>query len=439
VLKEQTLNKGGIKMKYQQKSSHKHEQGGVLVLVAVCMTLFFTFLAMAFDFGLIVFHQSHLKSVSDATALAAARELIDEDALQGSSSADQTDDIIEARDYTELYASLNIDGFSVDRNEGNAANGGVVAGYIEDPLDMNCELQTEDISLYNSIAVTTSYTEDINGPLQLFFGNYTGLSEVAVEAKSVATIEDRVVGFTLEEGEVLPMLPFAAYEDSWTTYFDGVSDFDQYSVNPDTGAVTSGSDGIPEFLFAPFYPNQGIPGHDGNGRTLFITNSISVSAINSQITDGMVKADLECSNIGEMVLTQDAFGDFGLWVPGDQYLSSSWHTTLNNIKGEKRILPLFRSISSGMTKPIALRDADDRLFDMFYGPGIPNPIETCASIQEWYEISGFKAVTVCESFYPDKQKLRRVYMQPVQITETSAVIDSEMKHSKTVYTLSLTR
>lgn len=424
-------------MKIQVKKGNAKERGGVLVLVAVCLTLFLICLALAVDFGLIVYHRGQLNSVSDAAVLAAARELIDEDALTGLSN--QVDDITAARDYTEMYASLNRNGFALDRNDDNKVSGGVKVGYIQDPLDMDSPLITNGFQVANSIEVTASQSNQINGPLKLLLGAFTGTNEVEVAARSTATIENRIAGFQLREGETLPMLPMVAYEDSWNNAFDGVSDFDQYNVDPSTGEVTPGSDGIPEFLYAPFYPKQGIPGHDGNGRTSFITDTVSAEYIANQIKNGMTKSDLESNNADGMKLTKNAFGKFAKWVPGQQWMDISWHNALNNIKGQKRIIPLFKSLSESQFRPLVFKGTDEQLFQIFNGVGLPELPEQCSSANEWYEIVGFQGVTVCESFWPDEQKLRRVYLQPAQMIINSAVIDSEMKSSKTVFTLSLTR
>ncbi|MGC9326093.1 MAG: pilus assembly protein TadG-related protein [Candidatus Hinthialibacter sp.] len=389
------------------KTSRENEHGAVLVLVAVCLTLFMLFLALTVDFGLMIQKKGQLQNVADAAALAAAQELVDEDLL--TSQGNQDDDIISARNYAELYAASNIADFDVDRNSENIESGGVLVGYIDDPMNMSSPLRTTDVSNYNSVKVTASMTNEINGPLQLFFGGVTGLNNIEMNASSVATIENRILGFKLNEGETLAMLPFAIYEDSWNDAFDGVSDFDQYSINADSGMVSSGSDGVPEFVFAPWFPNQGIPGYDGNGRTLFLTDSPTIDALKNQIYNGVTQSDLESSNVNGLMLQDDGSGQMNKWIPGEQWMHSSWNTALNNIKGKTRIVALFNDIADGFGS------------------------------QESYKISGFQAVKVCEAIWPNKQKQRRVYLQPAQMISSHAVVHSMAPQSSTIYALAISR
>ncbi len=415
------------------------ERGSVLVLFAATFVLLGLALAMVLDISYLVMDEGKLQNIADSAALAAAQELIDEDLLVNPNQYEQADDILSARDYAEFYAHQNIPDFQLDRNEDNNFNGGIVAGYIDDPNNLTCEMQTTGIETYNSVKVRASRTSQLNGALKLLANTFTGVNEVEVHAESVATVEDRISGFRLQDGETAPILPFAMYEESWNEAFDGISDFDDYSYDPDTGTVTSGSDGVPEFCFAPWFPRDGIPGQEGNGRAMFIAATISTSYIKDQILNGMTKADLESPNIGAFLLTDDGLGNYGKWVPGEKYMSSAWHSALNSIIGEIRIIALFDSLSEGSGNPVAWTEYNDRLFDMFHGPGLPDLPETCTSIQEWYNLTGFQAVTVCESCWPSREDVRRVYMQPVQTIVRSAVIDSNMPHSKTVYGLAITR
>ncbi len=419
---------------------HKEgERGTILVLFAVIFVLLGISLAMVVDISYIVADEGRLQNIADSAALAAAQELIDQDLLQNPNQYQQADDIVSARDYAEFYASQNIAGFQLDRNENNDLNGGIVAGYIANPNSLSSEFQTTGVETYNSVKVRASRSSQLNGTLKLLVSALTGLTEVEVHAETVATVEDRICGFRLNDGETAPILPFAVHEDSWNKAFDGVSDFDDYYYDPDTKSVTNGPDGVPEFCLAPWFPRDGIPGKVGNGRTMFITDNINTAYIENQIHNGMTKADLESSNIGEFILNDDGLGNYGKWVPGEQYMSVGWHSALNSIIGETRVIALFDTLSEGSGSPVAFDDYNDSLFDMFHGPGLPEMPETCTSIKEWFKITGFQAVTVCESCWPSKESVRRVYLQPVQTIVRCAVIDTNMPHSKTVYGLAITR
>ncbi|RJP33489.1 MAG: hypothetical protein C4527_04355 [Candidatus Omnitrophota bacterium] len=418
------------------------ENGSVLPLVAVSMTFMFIMLAMVVDIGWIVNAESELQHAADAAALAAAAKLIDEDALRGIS--DLSDDFLVARDYAESYVAFNKSArkvLAVDRNEENDVTGGVVIGYIDDPFDLNSPFVTEGISAYNSVQVKTQLTQELNGPLALLIGAIVGVDSVDVKAKATATIEDRIAGFALNEGERLPMLPFTAYDETWYGQIDGINDRDEYTV--ENGVVTSGADGIPEIRLYMWKNNlesihiPQIPGQAGNVRTLFVTPSLGVSYNKNQIYNGMSVTDLDA--VDGLVLTDDGSGNSTKWLPGEHWMSSEWHTALRNIVGETRILPLFQTLHVGSAPPIALMDEWNELFGECPGSLLFGMPETCCAITQYYEVDEFKAVTVVYSYWSSTTTKCYFTVQPTQITSNQAIVDPNMPGSGTVYALSLTR
>ncbi len=402
-------------MRTKTKDSNQLKKGSVLVLFAVSFTLLMLSAAIVLDMGLIYSEKGRLQNMADASALASAPELLDEDILTGVQNKNQDDDVMLARDFAETYASYNVTDFSVDRNDVNASDGGVVVGHIENPGNLNDPLVTSGVDSYNSVQVTVERSSELNGFLQLLMGLFTGKNEVGVKARATATVEDRISGFQAPPGGTLPIVPFAVYEDSWKESFDGVSDFDHYNYDPNTGTVTNGSDGIPEFTLAPWFPKQGIPNADGNGRTLFITDNITAAEIEQQILNGMDKADLENPIIDDFILSDDGFGNLTKWVPGDAWMTSAHHSAMNSIQGQKRIIAMFKQISDS------------------------GPASVPYSEEEWYELTGFQSVVVCESFWPEKEKFRRMVLQPTQMNVEGAVTNPSAPHSNSVYAFSLTR
>ena len=61
------------------KNHREKQKGNVLVMVAVCLTLFFCFLALSVDIGWIMLTKSELQAAADSAALAGAAQLTDED------------------------------------------------------------------------------------------------------------------------------------------------------------------------------------------------------------------------------------------------------------------------------------------------------------------------------------------------------------------------
>ncbi|MDP8245593.1 MAG: pilus assembly protein TadG-related protein [Candidatus Hinthialibacter antarcticus] len=406
----------------------RNNNGSVLVLLSISLVMIFTMMAIVLDLGIMVSTHNELQNAADSASLAAASQLVDEDVLTG--SANLTDDIIEARAYAEQFASYNVAAkrtLAVDRNDANDASGGVVVGYIDNPLDINDAIQTSGVTNYNSVQVQADLTNTLNGPLSMLLGAFSGKSQIAMRAQATATLEDRIAGFTLGPNETLPMLPFAAYAGAWEDAL--VSGPDNYRVV--NGQVQSGSDGIPELTLYPYRYNIGVPGTRGNVGTIFISMVVGTSYVNNQIYDGMTAGDL--ATIDELLLVDNGGGGLSQWLPGENWMSSSWHYSLRNIRGEPRIMALYTAISSN--NPTAYADPsqfDEPMSDL------PS-VETCCAIQQYYKATEFKAVTVVDSTWSSNSNYIRFVVQPTQITSDSAVVNPDAPHSELIYTLSLTR
>lgn len=413
------------------KQYSNRQKGSVLVLVAVSITLFFLMLAFALDYGWMILARSELQAAADSAALAGAAKLADEDIVMG--QPDQLDNIVVARDYAEQFAGVNSAAnrfLLLDRNDNNEIGGGVVVGYIDNPLDLNSTFETSSVPLYNSVEVRTSLTQSINGPLGLFLGGITGSHELEMSARAIATVDDRIVGFTPSSSDNLMMLPFAAYEDTWYQAIDGSGDVDNFRVV--NGVVSSGADGIPEITLYPYRDSMVISGIKGNVGTLFVCglSGVSTTAVDNQIRNGISLADVV--GAGGFKLTENRSGEYTRWTPGESWMSSTWHYSLRNIRGQSRILPLFRGAVNSRTAPTAFNDSS---FPMRIGE-MP---EVCCGIYQHYELVEFKAVTVVDSQWPSSDYNKRWTVQPSQVMTDAALVDSSMPHSGLVYSLSLTR
>jgi len=378
-------------------------------------------LAMTVDIGWLVLVEGQLQNAADSSSKASAAQLIDEGILSGNPS--QVDDIVEARDFAETFAAHNTAArvsLLLDRNDLNETDGGIVVGYIQDPLDLNDPLQTDSVSEYNSVQVTASLSQEINGPLAMFLGAFSGMDNIDVSAQATATVDDRIIGFEIIDDENLQMLPFAIYEDAWEEAFDGAQhdpgstcphepDVDNYSYNESTGLVVTGSDGIPEISV---YPNSTTvctqPGAPGNFGTVDIgPDNNSTSALIDQILYGVTQADLDI--IGGMTLADDdEDGIYSKWLNGNTGVSTSIRSSLISIEGKPRLLPLYRTL---------------------VGTG-----DTAT-----YEIVRFVGVRVVDVQLTGALTDRHLVVQPCLITSSQAVIDPDAPKSHYVYAIAITR
>lgn len=401
------------------KIENPNEKGMILVLLAVSLTVFFMFLAMSLDFGLIFLAKGELQAAADSAALAGAAQLADEDYLNGTPNPDN--DFVAARDFSEDFASYNTvikDNLLLERNEENLENGGIVIGYLDNPMDLQSSFETENQTHYNTVQVVTRRTAAINGPVQMLLGAFTGLREVSVETRASATLDDRVIGFDAADGETLEMLPFTMYKSAWECIYNPVytpvSGLCPGQVGEDQYAYSNGQvmknhkDNIPE---VKLYPNkEGIceyPGTPGNFGTVDIGfNNNSADDLYRQIVHGVNHAELQA--LDGLVMEQGADGKFRKWLNGDTGVSNTVKEALAAIIGQPRLLPLYDTIQ--------------------------NPGENCM-----YEIVGFVGVRVMDVKMTGALADRHVVVQPCFVTDSRAVIHPDAPHSNFVFSLSLTK
>lgn len=395
------------------------QTGSVLPLIAVSITLMFVSLALALDMGLIAVSKSQLQNAADSAALAGVVELVDQDLLTG--SPNQADDIAAARQLAQTFSTYNtVAGrpIQMDSNESNHPEGGIVAGFIDNPLSLASPMASQGIDYANSLMVETRLSVELNGPLELLLGAFTGVDQVEIAARATASVDDRIVGFDIREDETLLVLPFSVYVEAWDAIYDPDYDHDSRPCPPEpftdnysyvNDGVLKGPDGIPEIKL---YPEKvdvcGLPWAPGNFGTINIGySSNSTADLARQILYGPTYDEL--AYIGGLLLI-DTNGD-GVYTKnlyGNTGVSNAIQKEMQQIKGEARILPLHRDL---------------------YGEG-SNAV---------YEICRFVAVRVMHVHMTGSLHTRHIIVQPTQIIEPSAIVDPDVPRNHFVYAASLTR
>ncbi len=294
-------------------------------------------LAFAIDIGTILAARTELQRSADSAALAAAWDLIDEGAFDG--DANLTAAISSARATAADYASYNAvrsDAPAVDQNLNNLADGDVVVGYLADPSSAGSALDLTDPSVFNAVKVRVQRTNQQNGEIGLFFARIFGITQASLEADATAVVSSQISGFQIPyDGSNVGILPFALDEDTWNDLVAGNTD-DDWSWDEATQTITSGGDGI---LEANLYP-QGT-GSPGNRGTVDIGSSNnSTNDIARQIVHGASKSDLAYHG-GSVEL--DSNGE--LFLNGDTGISAGVKDELASIKGEPRVIPIFRTVT----------------------------------------------------------------------------------------------
>jgi Flp pilus assembly protein TadG len=379
----------------------KGRRGTVAALTAISSVALLGFVALAVDVGMLYNVRAELQRTADAAALAAAWELLDEDALSGTPEMSLEEQA--ARQAAATYAALNSvhnANPAVDLNAENTIEGDIVLGYLSNPNNLSQPLCMTAPNQINSVRVLVRRDSVRNGPISLFFANVLGISTCELSASATATIKDGVVGYRVtEETGPAELLPMALKKEKWDELLTGVAAGpigDDYSYDEETGAVTSGADGILELnLFPGEGPDQLPPGNYG---TVDIGGSNNSTAdIARQILEG-VNADDLAYHGGELKLGSDGT----LLLEGDTGISASLKNELKAIIGQPRAIPLFSEVS---------------------GPG-DNSIFT---------IVGFAGMRIVDVKLTGAMELKSVIIQPANVVDDSTITEEGPGSSYFVY------
>lgn len=305
-------------------------KGNILVLSALLMVLMMAMTAFAVDIGYLCVARNELQRSADAAADAACWDLVNTSGPSGYNN--YTVLTASAKSTAAQYANLNqvmLQGMTLGSSD-------VEVGYIANPQDPNSPFLTNSAAIPNAVHVRILKSSQQNGELPLFFGKVLGISQVAAQADATAAVIYNFSGFQApSDGTNLEMLPFALDQQTWDDLMNG-NGTDNYSYNPTTGTVTTGSDGIKEINLYP----QGT-GSPGNRGTVDIGSSNNSTAdIARQITSGISASDL--AYMGGRIQF-DSQGK--LYLNGDTGISAGVKDELASIIGLPRIIPVFSSVS----------------------------------------------------------------------------------------------
>jgi hypothetical protein len=360
--------------------------GNILVLTAFMMIGMMAVLAFAIDLGYLYVARAELQRAADAAAMAAAWDLLDDEAVYGNESPAQTES--RAKATAAEYASLN----HVLTQEAELAEGDVSVGYLSDPWDADEEIDPSGAG-YNAVRVRVQRTTAQNGAVPMLFGRILGVDQTPLAAEATAVLMSNFGGFQASEGDDnLPILPFALDVDTWNALLAGVG-ADNWTWCPECEEVQSGGDGI---LEVNLYP-QGT-GSPGNRGTVDIgSNNNSTSDLAQQILEGVSPEDLEHHG-GKLEFDENG----ELELNGDTGISAGVKDELASIKGEPRIIPIFECV---------------------VGPG--NNAQ--------YTIVQFVGVRIMDVRLTGSMSSKRVIVQPARVLARGGIPRSDTQSSYYVY------
>lgn len=312
-------------------SRRRRRRGNVLVLCAFLMIGLLAMIAFAVDIGYILVARDQLQRSADASALAAAWELVDAEGPSGNSDVQQM--ASNARTVASRYAASNL----VLASAPTLGQSDVRVGYLSNPFDPACIFTTVGSGVPNAVQVCVRRANDQNGEVPMFFAPVLGVDRVATEADATAVLINSIGGFQIpSDGSNLNLLPFALDEETWQNLINNGVGSDNWKWDAEAKRVVPGMDSIKEVNLYP--QSTGAPGNRGTVDIGARNNS--TADISRQILDGISAEDM--SHFPDSKLQFDAQGK--LYLNGDTGISAGVKDELASIIGQPRVIPIFRSV-----------------------------------------------------------------------------------------------
>ena len=312
------------------------------MLAAICMVIVAVMLAFTVDLGLLLSARTEMQRSADAAALAGAWAMVSDNAVRGNTYAiDRA-----AREMAANFAAMNQ---VIHTKPYLDIEGDIELGYLANPSNHNERLSFPDPSKYNTLQVIVQYSAEKNTPISLFFAPLIGINSADLVVTAAATFSgDGTVGFrATDQTGNSTLLPFVVKSEDWKAFIDGNGQ-DKWTVDPETGAVTPGQDGIPEMSMFPDNESSeqaesAAPIVPGNFGVIDIGNTNNAAGdLIRQILEGPSPEDFAFYDNNELKLdpvtgTVAVNGDTGMTVSMDDALAA--------IVGQPRTILLYESVS----------------------------------------------------------------------------------------------
>jgi Flp pilus assembly protein TadG len=318
-------------LRHPLSGMHRDRRGNVLVMTCLLMVGMIAFVALAVDVGYLYTVRNELQRTADASAIAAAWELVENDTMDSDFCVDDLH--TNARSTAAQFAALN----KVGNSEPGLGTDDVFVGYMANPQDPADPLVTAQPGvLPNAVQVRVRRTDEQNGEVSLFFARALGFDKQSMKAQATAALVQGFSGFHAPgDGSNLDFLPFALDVDTWNALTQGGGS-DNWRYDKESKCVFAGCDGINEVNLYP--QGTGSPGNRGTVDIGGANNS--TSDLSRQIREGISAEDMaDLASSGRSL----EFTEGKLTLNGDTGISAGVKDDLVHIKGEPRIIPIFES------------------------------------------------------------------------------------------------
>lgn len=331
-----------MKIQRQSVAGNQRRQGWLAPIVALMLVVVMGAVALVLDRLWLDMATTEAQAISEASALAAARQLASDDDLRSPEPTPEAR-IAAATVAAQNVAALNhIAGqpYALDPSAGELTFGVNVA--VEDTGDIKF---IETIHQPRVARATVQRTRDKGNPVALFLRGLTRVPNGEVHAQAEATIDDHIVGFQSVGGSHVPMLPLAILQtdptgkrqDTWQVQIEQRRGKDAYRLDPSTGEVHPGSDGIPEITLTPSSASD--PARQTNMSFFDVHGQAGHFPLAEQIRLGWSASDLERRD-GRFTLTSGPE-----MFPSRPSISKTSAQAAKEIIGECRGVLLYREVA----------------------------------------------------------------------------------------------
>ena len=324
-------------MKRYTRQFRSQRRAVVAIYVALSMVFVLAFAALAVDMGMLYSAKAELQRAADSAAIAGAVRLLDEDRLKG----DAYEEYVNA-DSRLVSVSLGSKNTVLTEMPVIDPDDDVALGkWIRLPGGDDVVEYGDSQSPYNAVQVSVRRDAAHGGSIAAIFASALGLNGKDLGANAVAGFADSISGYEVTQNSGnAQLLPFTLHVDAWEGLLEGSFTVgDNYGYDEETGAVTSGADGILELNLYPGAGFEQLP--PGNFGTVDIGSpNNSTADIARQILEGINESDLSFFG-GRIELGSDGT----LLLNGDTGLSAGVKDELEAIKGQPRSIPIFSEVA----------------------------------------------------------------------------------------------
>jgi Flp pilus assembly protein TadG len=286
--------------------SRRMQRGNVAVLLCFMLPALLGLVALAVDYGFLLFIRTDLQRVADQAALAAVREL--------EPATDGTQDLAAVYAALQKYASANA-GYQV-----TILDSDVEIGRFE-PATVYSNFTIRNDGILDTVRVTVRRSDLANSSVALYFARIFGSNQSDVSATATAVLQKATY---LQPGaDILPITFSTATWDArqvnevWTIYGDGRMT-DQYG--------------------------ELIP---GNWGTIDIGSGSNSSAdLVAQIDQGLRQVDLDQLYANQLISSPDRIDcQEVMTLNGDTGLSSGIKDSVREATGLRKLVPIFGTMA----------------------------------------------------------------------------------------------